>query len=73
MVKKRFQVDGMKCVGCTMVVEGALEDLQGVKSASANYAKQYADVEYDETKVSEQDFAEAIAEAGYALILPPQA
>ena len=70
MVKKRFQVDGMKCVGCTMAVEGALEDLEGVKAANANYAKQYADVEYDETKVSEEDIAGAVALAGYTLVGP---
>lgn len=72
MIKKRFQVEGMKCVGCTMAVEGALEDVDGVKSASANYAKQFADIEFDENRVSHQALADAVALAGYTLLLPEQ-
>lgn len=48
-----------------MAVEGAIEDLTGVKAASANYARQYADVEYDEQKVSPDQIMAAVAEAGY--------
>jgi copper chaperone CopZ len=70
MIKKRFQVNDMKCVGCTIAVEGALEDVAGVKSASANYAKQFADIEYDESKVSPRDLAAAVALAGYEMVLP---
>lgn len=60
----------MKCVGCTMAVEGALEDLKGVKCANANYARQFADVEYDEQQITPRELAEAVARAGYEMILP---
>jgi len=73
MIKKRFQVKGMHCVGCTMAVEGAIERLPGVRSAAANYAREYADVEYDEQKVNEAQIAEMVALAGYELVLPEQA
>ncbi len=65
MVKKRFQIQGMHCVNCVMAVENALEDLEGVKSASANYARQCVDVEYDETQLHETDITSAVAAAGY--------
>ncbi len=65
MIKRRFQIEGMHCVGCAMTVDGALEDLPGVKSASTNYAKQVADVEYDERKITEARIVEVIKEAGY--------
>jgi len=65
MIKQRFQIEGMHCVGCAMTVDGALEDLSGVKSASTNYAKQFADVEYDERKITEAHIVKAIKEAGY--------
>ncbi len=65
MTKKRFQIQGMHCVGCAMTVDGALEDLPGVKSATTNYARQVADVEYDERKVNEAQILAAIREAGY--------
>lgn len=65
MTKKRFQIQGMHCVGCAMTVDGALEDLPGVKSASTNYARQIADVEYDEKKVTETQLIAAVEQVGY--------
>lgn len=65
MIKKKFRVQGMHCVGCAMTVDGALEDLAGVKSASTSYAKQVVEVVYDEKKVSEQALIEAVRQAGY--------
>jgi copper ion binding protein len=65
MIKQRFAISGMHCTGCVMAVEGAIEDLSGVKSANANYAKQTADVEYDEGRVSIEAIVAAVAEAGY--------
>lgn len=65
MTKKRFQVQGMHCVGCAMTIDGALEDLPGVKSASASYARQIVDVEYDETRLTEAQIIAAVEQAGY--------
>jgi copper chaperone CopZ len=65
MTKQRFQIQGMHCVGCVMAIDGALEDLPGVKSASASYAKQIADVEYDESQVTVAQIVIAISEVGY--------
>ena len=65
LTKKRFQIQGMHCVGCAMTIDGAVEDLPGVKSASTNYARQVADIEYDEKKVSEGQIIAAIQTAGY--------
>ncbi|MBZ0315860.1 MAG: cation transporter [Anaerolineae bacterium] len=66
MVKQQFKIQGMHCVGCAMMVDGAVEDLPGVKSASTNYKRQVAVVEYDERQVSETDILQAIHEAGYS-------
>lgn len=65
MIKQRFEITGMHCTGCVMAVEGAIEDLAGVKSANANYAKQLADVEYDEKKITVTQIVHAVTEAGY--------
>ncbi len=70
MVKRAFRVEGMSCVGCTIAVEGALEDVPGIQSAAASYIKQTADVEYDETQVTEAQIAAAVDRAGYTLVLP---
>ena len=69
MKKQRFEIQGMHCVGCAMTIDGAVEDLPGVKSATTNYARQHADVEYDETRVTEKKIFEAIKEAGYSATL----
>jgi len=66
MIKRQFRVQGMHCVGCAMTVDGALEDLAGVKSASTSYAKQVVDVVYDETKVNEKTLIDAVNKAGYS-------
>ncbi len=55
----------MHCVGCAMTIDGALEDLPGVKWAKTNYARQIAEVEYDERKVTDARLVEAIQLAGY--------
>lgn len=68
MTRKRLQIKGMHCVGCAMTVDGALEDLPGVKSASTNYARQTTDVEYDEQKVTEAQLIAAVEQAGYQAV-----
>lgn len=72
MVKKRFQIQGMHCVGCAMTVDGVVEDLPGVKSATTNYARQVADVEYDENKVTDAQIIAAIQDAGYKAVSADQ-
>jgi copper chaperone CopZ len=48
-----------------MLIEGELEDA-GVK-AKCSYAKQEAEVEYDEKKVTENDIKKVIEKAGYGV------
>lgn len=46
-----------------MVIESDLEDI-GVK-ATCSYAKQSLDVEFDETKVSDEQIHEVVKKSGY--------
>ena len=69
MTKKKFQIQGMHCVGCAMTIDGAVEDLPGVKSARTNYARQVAEVEYDEKKVTDAQIMTAIQSAGYKAVV----
>ena len=64
-MKKKFQIKGMHCISCAMTVDGAVEDLAGVKSASTNYARQFSEVEYDEKKVTDVQIIAVIEAAGY--------
>jgi len=62
-MKKQFTLSGLHCVSCSMLVEGALEDI-GVE-ATCHYAKQVVDVSFDEKKVSEATIKKTIEELGY--------
>lgn len=55
----------MHCTSCAMNVDGELEDTNGVKSANTNYAKQFTEVEYDESVISDKDIANIISTLGY--------
>lgn len=69
MVRQRLQIKGMHCVGCAMSVDGALEDIAGVRSVRTNFARQFADVEYDEKRVTLAQLIMAVEEAGYQAAL----
>ena len=61
----KLKIIGMHCTSCAMNIDGELEDVQGVKSASTSYARQETDVEYDEEKVNEKKIVEIIKNVGY--------
>jgi copper ion binding protein len=66
-MKKVLNIAGMGCSGCVSAVEGALQDLDGVQSATVNLDDALAEVHFDETKVTTEDFETAITEAGYEM------
>ncbi len=65
--KETYDVEGMSCAVCAQSVEAMLSSLDGVKSASVNFASASVLVEYDEDKVSTEDFEKSIASIGYKL------
>lgn len=52
-----------------MNIDFDLEDLDGVKSASTNYAKAECVVEYEENKLDKERIIEAIKKTGYKATL----
>ncbi len=70
MKKVSFGIGGMHCATCAINIERRLKKLDGVASANVNYASNRAAVEYDESKVDEGDFKEAIEGIGYNADLP---
>lgn len=65
IVKKKLKIDGMHCNSCVMLIEGDLEDLEGVKSAKASLVKLECEVEFDEEKVKEELIIQTIQKTGY--------
>jgi len=61
-------VRGMSCASCVAAVQEALGSLEGVISASVNFATEQATVEYFASQAGLRDFRKVIQEAGYELV-----
>jgi len=59
-------VQGMSCANCSQTIADALEALDGVSEANANFATGEGTVEYDPDEVSPGEIYDAIEDAGYA-------
>jgi copper ion binding protein len=68
MIKKTFRVEDMHCTNCAMKIESIEDDLPGIKQVNASYQKMNMVVEFDESKVSEQDIVAAVKEKGYQAV-----
>ncbi|QCC48728.1 heavy metal translocating P-type ATPase [Halobellus limi] len=60
-----LDVRGMSCANCSGTVQDALDSLDGVESASVNFATDEASVSYDPDRVSLAEIYDAIERSGY--------
>ncbi|MFZ5438017.1 MAG: heavy-metal-associated domain-containing protein [Patescibacteria group bacterium] len=60
-----LRINGMHCTSCSMSIDGELEDLTGVNSATTSYAKAETKVEYDSEKVNLEKIKKTIEALGY--------
>ena len=58
----------MHCTSCAMDIDFELEDLNGVKEAKTNYAKQEAMVNYDPKMVTTEQIMAVIKKLGYEIV-----
>lgn len=65
MKKIKLKIEGMHCSSCAMNIDFDLEDLDGVKVAKTNYAKQETEVEFDDGKLDAKILVETIEKTGY--------
>ncbi|SDM87653.1 Copper chaperone CopZ [Lentzea albidocapillata subsp. violacea] len=63
-----FQVGGMHCGSCAMLIDDALEDLPGVRNTQTTMKHQRSTVELDRTLTSTQDVIAAIEGLGYQVV-----
>ncbi|MDW5287244.1 heavy metal-associated domain-containing protein [Formosa sp. PL04] len=63
--KAEFSIEGMTCaIGCAKTIEKKLSNLDGMKSATVDFDKRLAMVEYDEAKVNASILVETVTKAG---------
>lgn len=55
----------MHCTSCAMLIDGNLEELEGVKSACTSFTKQEVEIEFDGEALAEENIITTIKETGY--------
>ncbi len=68
MIKKTFKVPDMSCTNCAMKLESLEDTLDGVREINASYHKLQMTVEYDETKLTDEQIIAAVKKKGYRAI-----
>jgi Cd2+/Zn2+-exporting ATPase len=71
-ISERYQhnlirIEGMDCSDCTLAIEHGLKRMDGVLTATVNYAAQTARVEYDTEKLNRTAIEKRIRGMGYAV------
>ena len=64
-----FEVSGMHCGSCALLIDDALEDLPGVLGTQTTVKQGRATVELDPNRSSPDDVVRAIEELGYQAAL----
>jgi copper chaperone CopZ len=68
MIKKTFNIPDMTCSNCAMKLESLEDSLEGVKEINASYHKLQMVIEYDESKLSDEQIIAAVKKKGYQAI-----
>lgn len=63
-MKKTFKISGMTCAACAARIERFVKKLDGVASASVNFAAESLTVDYE--KIGVKEIEAAVVKAGYA-------
>ena len=68
MIKQTFKVPDMTCSNCAMKLESLEDSLDGVKEINASYHRLEMVIEYDESKLNEEQIIAAVKKKGYTAI-----
>ena len=68
MQKKTFSVPDMTCTNCAMKLESLEDVLDGVKEINASYHRLEMVIEYDESKLTDNQIIAAVKKKGYTAV-----
>lgn len=68
--KETFEISGMTCAACANRIEKKLNKMDGVSSATVNFALESASVQYDKNQVTVNEMIQAVDKIGYKLKVP---
>lgn len=69
MIKKTFKIPDMTCSACAMKLESLEDTLDGVKEINASYHRLEMVIEYDESKLTDEQIIAAVKKKGYTPVL----
>jgi P-type Cu+ transporter len=69
MTTLSLPVTGMTCANCANTIERTLKRVEGVRTASVNYASEHAQVEYDPAAVKLDALIARVEKAGYGVAI----
>lgn len=67
MIKKTFNVQGMHCASCSIIIIKELEKLTGIKKVDVNFATEKANLELENEEVSVEQMNDRLEKLGYSL------
>ena len=65
MLKKTFSIPDMTCTNCAMKLESLEDTLEGVKEINASYHRLEMVIEFDESKLTDEQIVAAVKKKGY--------
>lgn len=68
MIKKTFKVSDMTCSNCAMKLESLEDTLDGIKEINASYHRLEMVVEFDESKLTDEQIIAAVKKKGYTAV-----
>lgn len=69
MLKKTFAIPDMTCSNCAMKLESLEDTLDGVKEINASYHRLEMVIEYDESKLTDEQIVAAVKKKGYTAVM----
>ena len=63
-----YNVKGMHCKSCEMLIKDSLEEMDGVQNVDVSHEKGYVKVTFDDKKLKEDKIKSAIKNEGYEVI-----
>ena len=60
-----LNITGMHCASCANIIERSLKKINGVRLAHVNFGAEKANIMYDRSTATTEDFLNAIKKAGY--------
>ena len=69
-MNKKYKVTGMTCSACSSRVEKCVGKLDGVNTVSVILLTNSMQIDFDESKLTEEKIADSVTQAGYGMEIP---